>query len=185
MLDEKQSIFVQSDVMVWMGADIAMKTNKKRGGSPFRATYTARVCGQEIGIASRFPGGIQCVDIGGGAVIVQKRAFLAAQPSVNLSAHVSMRLGDENTKGGMAFQRLSGAGIAFIAIGGSVIERTLHEDEKIKADTANIAAFEESVSFQTEIISEFQNTFCGTEGMLLSTLTGPGRVWLQTMGQQG
>jgi uncharacterized protein (AIM24 family) len=106
-----------------MSTGIAMETDTKRSGSPFRATYTSSAYGQEIGIASRFPGEIQGLDIGSGAVIVQKRAFLAAQLSVMLSAYVSMHLGDEHAKDSFIFQRLSGAGMAFIAIGGSLIER--------------------------------------------------------------
>jgi uncharacterized protein (AIM24 family) len=178
-LDENQSIFTQSDAMVWMTPDIDIEENKKRGGLPFTAAYTSRSNGQEICFASRFPGGIQVINIGGSAVIVQKGAFLAAQPSVKLSAHVSMNMGDESGAS-VSFQKLSGAGLVFVAIGGGVIERELGPEETIKADTANIAAFEESVSFQTQMISDFQNTIFG-EGLFLSTLTGPGKVWLQTL----
>ncbi len=178
-LDEGQSIFTQSDVMLWMSRGIVMETKPKRGGSPFTAVYTSREYGQEIGIAARFPGEILVLNLSGSAIIMRKEAFLAAQPPVVLSAHISMNLGDDN-EANISFQRLSGAGMAFIAIGGSMIERVLGQGETIKADTANIAAFEESVSFQTQIISDFQNTIYG-EGLFLSTLTGPGKVWLQTM----
>ena len=167
--------------MVWMGAGITMQTNMKRGGSSFIATYTSNAHGQEISLATRFPGEIRCLDIGEDAVIVQKGAFLAAQPSVRLSEHVSMHMGGENAKNNFIFQRLSGEGIAFIAIGGGLIERILSAGEMIKADIANVALFEESISFQTAIISDFQNTVSGGEGLIFAMLTGPGKVWLQTL----
>ncbi len=178
-LDEGQTIFTQSDAMIWMSFGIAMETGAKRGGSAFTASYTSREYGQEIGIAGRFPGEILVLNISGRDIVVRKEAFLAAQPSVSLLAHVSMNLGDENDAS-VTFQRLSGAGMAFIAIGGSLIERVLSAEETIKADTANIAAFEDSVSFQTRVIGDFKNTVFG-EGLFLSTLTGPGKVWLQSL----
>ena len=66
-------------------------------------------------------------------------------------------------------------------IDGSVVTRTLASRETIKVDTGNVAAFEESVSYQTEMVKGFKNILFGGEGLFLTTLTGPGKVWLQTM----
>ena len=166
--------------MVWMSGDIIIETNTKHGGSLFTAAYTAQTDGQTIGIASPYPSEIKALNISNGAVIIQKRAFLAAQPSVTLSAHISIQLGEGQNSGSFVFQRLSGTGITLIAAGGSLIERTLSPAETIKTDTANIAAFEGSISFQTEIVAGFKNSR-GGEGLLVSSLTGPGKVWLQTV----
>jgi uncharacterized protein (AIM24 family) len=78
-------------------------------------------------------------------------------------------------------QRLTGAGIALIEIDGSLVERVLAPGEIIKVDTGNVAAFEESVQYQAEMVKGFKNILFGGEGLFLTTLTGPGRVWLQTM----
>ena len=122
LLNMDQSIYTQGDAMVWMSAGIAMTTHAKGAGSPFTATYISGGDAQEIGIAGRSPGGVLCLELGASAVIVQKSAFLAAQPSVRLSAHVSMHLG-EGAKSSFAFQRLSGSGVAFIAVSGGTIGR--------------------------------------------------------------
>jgi len=180
MLDETQSIFTQSEVMVWMNGGMTRKTGQRNGDLPV-TMFTSDNGWREICIASRFPGEIWCVDMAAGSVIVQKNAFLAAQSTVCLSEHVTMHMGGDQTKTSFVFQRLSGAGIALIAIGGSLIERVLRPDEVIKAHIANVAALEERVSFQTEIIPDMKKIMAGGEGRLLCTLTGPGRVWLQTL----
>ena len=127
------------------------------------------------------PGEIQIINISEGPVIIQKKAFLAAQPSVKLATHISIQIGDDQNSGNFVFQRLSGDGIAFVAIGGSLIERTLNPSEIINANIANVAAFEESIAIQTKLIDAFKNMGSGGGGMLLATLTGPGKVWLQTL----
>jgi uncharacterized protein (AIM24 family) len=115
-------------------------------------------------------------------VIAQKSAFLCAQPSVTLSAHVVRGLSSGLFGGeGFIMQRLTGAGIALLEIDGSLVERVLAPGEIIKVDTGNVAAFEESVQYQAEMVKGFKNILFGGEGLFLTTLTGPGRVWLQTM----
>jgi uncharacterized protein (AIM24 family) len=69
----------------------------------------------------------------------------------------------------------------FLEIDGSLVERTLAPGQKLKVDTGNVAAFEESVTFQAEMVKGFKNILFGGEGLFLTTLTGPGKVWLQTM----
>lgn len=69
----------------------------------------------------------------------------------------------------------------FLEIDGSLVERTLESGESIKVDTGNVAAFEETVRYQAEMVKGFKNILFGGEGLFLTTLTGPGRVWLQTM----
>ena len=78
-------------------------------------------------------------------------------------------------------QRLSGAGMVFLEVDGSMKERQLAPGETIKVDTGNVAAFEETVRYQAEMVKGFKNVLFGGEGLFLTTLTGPGKVWLQTM----
>ena len=68
-----------------------------------------------------------------------------------------------------------------LEIDGSLVERVLQPGETIKVDTGNVAAFEEQVQYQVQMIKGFKNILFGGEGLFLTTLTGPGRVWLQTM----
>jgi len=176
-----------------MTGDIKMETNMKggflkglgrmlAGESLFMATYTAQEDGAEITLASTFPGSIVAVDIGRGSLIIQKNAFLCAQPTVELSTYFTKKLGSGLFGGeGFILQKLSGQGIAFIEIDGACYEKTLAPGEVIKVDTGNVAAFEESVKYEVETVKDFKNILFGGEGLFLTKLTGPGKVWLQTM----
>ena len=192
-LDTGESIYTQSGGMTWMDQGIVMETNMKgglmkglgrmfSGDSLFIATYTASQPNQEIVIASTFPGSIAVIDVTSRPIIAQKSAFLCAQPTVTLSAHVVRGLSSGLFGGeGFILQRFTGAGTALLEIDGSLVERVLAPGEIIKVDTGNVAAFEESVQYQAEMVKGFKNILFGGEGLFLTTLTGPGRVWLQTM----
>jgi uncharacterized protein (TIGR00266 family) len=193
-LETGESIYTQSGGMTWMDRGIVMETNMKgglmkglgrmfSGESLFIATYTANMPNQEIVIASTFPGSIAPIELNGSrSVIAQKSAFLCAQPSVTLSAFVVKGITSGLFGGeGFILQRLSGVGTALIEIDGSLVERMLAPGEMIRVDTGNVAAFEETVQYQAEMVKGFKNILFGGEGLFLTTLTGPGRVWLQTM----
>lgn len=192
-LNPGESIYTQSGGMTWMDAHIVMETNMKgglmkglgrmiSGESLFMATYTAQAPNQELVIASSFPGHIVAADAGRGPIIIQKSAFLCAQPSVELSAYVVKRAGAGFFGGeGFIMQRVVGRGLVFFELDGSKVERVLAPGETIKVDTGNVAAFEESVQYSVETVKGFKNILFGGEGLFLTTLTGPGRVWLQTM----
>lgn len=192
-LNPGESVFTQSGGLAWMDSGITMATNMQggllkglgrmvSGESLFMATYTSTAPGQEIVVASTYPGSIVAIDISAVGIIAQKTAFLCAQPSVSLSAYVNKSITSGLFGGeGFILQRLSGAGKVFIEIDGSCIERILAPGEKIKVDTGNVAAFEETVIYQAEMVKGFKNILFGGEGLFLTTLTGPGKVWLQTM----
>lgn len=196
-LDAGESIFTQSGGLSWMDNGIVMTTNMQggllkglgrmvSGESLFMATYTSNAPNQEIVIASTFPGSIAEIDISGVNIIAQKTAFLCAQPSITLSAYLNKSIGSGLFGGeGFILQRLTGLGKVFLEIDGSCVERTLASGEKIKVDTGNVAAFEETVSYQAEMVKGFKNILFGGEGLFLTTLTGPGKIWLQTMPMPG
>jgi uncharacterized protein (AIM24 family) len=48
-------------------------------------------------------------------------------------------------------------------------------------DTGNVGAYEERVTFNAEMVKGFKNILFGGEGLFLTTLTGPGKIFLQTM----
>ena len=183
--------------MTWMDSGITMATNMQggfmkglgrmvSGESLFMATYTSNAPNQEIVIASSFAGNIVPIDVTARSVIAQRTAFLCAQPTVTLSAYVTRSIKAGLFGGeGFVLQKIAGAGIVFIEIDGSLVERTLAPGESIKVDTGNVAAFEESVAYQAEMVKGFKNVLFGGEGLFLTTLTGPGKVWLQTMTVSG
>ena len=136
-----------------------------------------------IAFTSSFPGEIKVLEIGPGKeMIVQKSAFLASEEGVNLSIHFQKRLGAGLFGGeGFIMQRLSGNGIAFVEIDGDLVEYELKPGQKLVVDTGNVAGFETSVQMEIQAVSGAKNMIFGGEGIFNTVLTGPGRVWLQTM----
>lgn len=192
-LNAGESIFTQSGGLSWMDNGITMATNMQggllkglgrmvSGESLFMATFTSNLANQEIVVASTYPGSIVDIDVSAVSIIAQKAAFLCAQPSVSLSAYVN-KSAKAGFFGGEGFvmQRLSGQGKVFLEIDGSCVKRTLAPGEKIKVDTGSVAAFEETVTYYAEMVKGFKNVLFGGEGLFLTTLTGPGKIWLQTM----
>lgn len=193
-LEPGESIYTQSGGMSWMSDGMKMDTNMKgglfkgigrmfSGESLFMATYTATLPNSSITIASSFPGSILPLQIDSGKeYICQKSAFLCAEPNVQLSAEVVKGLKGGLFGGeGFILQRLSGSGLAFIEIDGSVAEYDLLPGESLVVDTGNVAIYESTVNYTVQTVKGFKNILFGGEGLFLTRLTGPGKVWLQTM----
>lgn len=136
-----------------------------------------------ITFGSSFPGQIKAVNIGQGQeMILQKSAFLAAEAGVELTVHFNKRLGAGFFGGeGFIMQRLSGRGTAFVEIDGDLIEYELKPGQKLVVDTGNVAGFSPSVQMDIQQVPGVKNMLFGGEGIFNTVLTGPGRVWLQTM----
>ena len=136
-----------------------------------------------IAFGSSFPGKIMPLNIGPGReMVLQKNAFLASESSVELSIHFSRKLGAGFFGGeGFIMQRLSGRGVAFAEIDGELVEYTLAPGQQIVVDTGNVAGFEPTVSMDIQQVPGLKNKFLGGEGLFNTLLTGPGKVWLQTM----
>lgn len=193
-LDAGESIYTQSGGMTWMSEGITMSTNMKgglmkglgrmlTGESLFMATYASVAPDSEIVIASSFPGSILVLDVDGAhEYTCQKSAFLCAEPNVQLSMQTTKGIASGLFGGeGFLLQRLSGHGKAFMEIDGSLAEYTLGPGEVLRVDTGNVAVFESSVRYEVETVKGFKNILFGGEGLFLTKLIGPGKVWLQTM----
>ena len=191
-LEDGEQMITEKGSMVWMSPNMQMET---RGGgfgkmfskafsgeSMFQNTYTARGAGL-IAFGSSFPGQIKPVTIAPGyEMILQKSAFLAAESGVELSVHFNKKLGSGFFGGeGFIMQRLSGNGVAFVEIDGELIEYELNPGQKIVVDTGNVAGFTPGVSMEIQQVPGMKNKLFGGEGIFNTVLTGPGRVWLQTM----
>ena len=191
-LESGEQMITERGSMVWMSPNMQMET--KGGGlgrmlskvlsgeSMFHNIYTARGNGL-IAFGSSFPGQIKPVQIGRGQeMIVQKSAFLAAQSGVDISIHFSKKIGVGLFGGeGFIMQRLSGNGIAFVEIDGELIEYELQAGQQIVVDTGNVAGFTPGVQMEIRQVPGMKNMLLGGEGIFNTVLTGPGRVWLQTM----
>ena len=190
-LADGEQMITEKGSMVWMSPNMQMDT---RGGglgkifskafsgeSMFQNIYTARGAGM-IAFGSSFPGQIKAVTIAPGQdMILQKTAFLAAEPGVELSIHFNKKLGTGLFGGEGFMQRLSGSGVAFAEIDGELVEYELREGQQIVADTGNVAGFTAGVKMEIQQVPGMKNKLLGGEGLFNTLLTGPGRVWLQTM----
>ncbi len=192
-LDAGESIYTQSGGMSWMSDNFQMDTNVRgglmkglgrmlTGESLFMATYTARSSGAEITLTSAMPGEIRPLQLDGQKkYIAQKSSFLCAQQGVVLSTFVNKLKTGLFGGEGFLMQRLSGEGMVFLELDGSIVELDLQPGQRIKVDTGNIAFFESDVKYDVETVKGFTNIFFGGEGLFLSVLEGPGKVWLQSL----
>ena len=191
-LENGEQMITEKGSMAWMSPNMKMDT---RGGglgkmfskafsgeSMFQNIYTANGNGM-IAFTSSFPGRIVPVEIGPGQeMILQKGAFLAAEAGVELNVHFNKKLGAGFFGGeGFIMQRLSGRGTAFVEIDGELIEYQLQAGQQIVVDTGNVAGFTPGVQMDIQQVPGLKNKLLGGEGLFNTVLTGPGRVWLQTM----
>ena len=193
-LDRSEQMFNEGGAMAWMSPNMKMETSSNgglgkalgrmfAGEKIFQNIYTAQGGEGLIAFASSFPGSIVPFEIGPGReMIFQKRAFLAAEMGVQLSVHFNKKLGAGLFGGeGFIMQRLSGHGIAFAEFDGHVVQYELQPGQTIIVDTGNLAAMEPSVNMDIQTVPGVKNMLLGGEGLFNTVLTGPGKVWLQTM----
>lgn len=192
-LESGERMITEKGSMVWMSPNMEMQTHGGglgkmfsrafSGESMFQNTYTARSGPGMIAFGSSFPGVIKAVTIAPGQeMILQKNAFLASEAGVELSIHFNRKLGAGLFGGeGFILQRLSGSGTAFVEIDGELVEYELKPGQKIVVDTGNVAGFTPGVEMDIQQVPGMKNVLLGGEGLFHTVLTGPGRVWLQTM----
>lgn len=178
--------------MIWM--DPCMNMETQGGGigkmlgrmvtheSIFQNIYTAMAPGK-IAFGSSFPGKIIPIQLGGGnSIVVQKSGFLASEIGVELSVHFNQKIAGGLFGGeGFIMQRLSGNGIAFVECDGEMVQYDLAAGQQLIVDTGNVLAFEGNVQLEIQRVKGAKNIVFGGEGLFNTKLTGPGRVWLQTM----
>lgn len=155
------------------------------GESLFTTVYANTSTGKRrVAFAAPYPGKIIPVDLTqiGGTLICQKDSFLCAAKGVSLGIAFQQRLGAGFFGGeGFILQKLEGDGMVFFHAGGTIAEKTLAPGETIRVDTGCIAAMQPSVDFDIQYVGKIKTALFGGEGMFFTRLTGPGKVWLQTL----
>jgi uncharacterized protein (TIGR00266 family) len=192
-MEPGESVITERGGMSWMTPNMRMQTQAGgvgkalgrmfAGEAMFQNKYTAEGSQGLIAFASSFPGEIRAISITPDhSIIAQKRAFLAATEGVELSIHFRKKLGAGLFGGeGFIMQRLSGNGTAFVEIDGSVVEYQLAAGQSMLLDTGYLAMMEDTVSMDIEMVKGAKNIFLGGEGLFNTKVTGPGRIWIQTM----
>jgi uncharacterized protein (TIGR00266 family) len=139
---------------------------------------------QKVSFAAPYPGKIIPVDLRqhGGTLLCQKDAFLCAAKGISVGIAWAKKLGAGLFGGeGFILQKLEGQGLAFIHAGGTVVSRDLKPGETLRLDTGCLVAFEPRVAYDIQWVGGFKTALFGGEGLFFATLTGPGRVWLQSL----
>ena len=192
-VDSGETVICESGAMSWMSPNMEMQTSGGgmgkifgrmfSGENMFQNQYTARGGEGQIAFASSFPGSIRAVEITPGrSVVVQKRAFLAAESGVELSVFFQKKLGTALFGGeGFIMQKLSGHGTAFIEIDGSAVEYFLAPGEQMVIDTGYLAMMDDTVKMDIQQVKGVKNVLFGGESLFNTVVTGPGKIVLQTM----
>jgi uncharacterized protein (TIGR00266 family) len=206
-LDPGESAVSEAGSMVWKDASIEMTTvfgdgsggqdggfmgkllgAGKRlvtGESLFTTVFTHRGSGKaRVSFASPTPGAILPLKLSdyGGELICQKDSFLAAAKGVSIGIHFQRKVltglfGGE----GFIMQRLEGDGWVFVQMGGTVVERELRAGEQLHVDTGCLAAYTPGVDFDLVTAGGVKSMIFGGEGAFFARLTGPGKVWIQSL----
>jgi len=193
-LKKGESVYTESGGMAWMRGQIQMDTNTKggvvaglgrmlAGESLFMTTYTCQSRDGFITFAPEITGKILDMNLASGqSLICQKDAFMCAEDSVKLEIHFKKRLGAGMFGGeGFILQKVTGPGMVFLEIPGEVREVQLSAGEVIQVDPGHIALFEPTVDYDISRVKGLTNIFFSGEGLFLAKLTGPGKIWLQSL----
>ena len=193
-LKKGESIISENGGMSWMDPKIKMETTTNggimkglgrvlSGESIFMNSFTAEEDDVEISFASSFPGKILELNLAPEeSIIAQKRAFLCGESSVEMKMHFRKKLGAGLFGGeGFIMQKVTGPGKVFLEIDGDLVKKELAAGEKLVIDNGYLAAMTEGVELNIETVKGLKNIVFGGEGLFITTLTGPGTVWLQSM----
>lgn len=193
-LEPGEKMITEGGGMSWMSPNMLMETTSNGGiGSmigrmfsgekAFQNVYTAQGGEGMIAFASCFPGSIRAFEIAPGQeMIFQKSAFLAGEVGIEMSVFFNKKLGTGFFGGeGFIMQKISGQGTVFAEFDGHVVEYELAPGQQIVVDTGHLAAMTASCQMDIRSVPGVKNMLFGGEGIFNTIITGPGRVWLQTM----
>ncbi|HEX4810724.1 MAG TPA: TIGR00266 family protein [Bryobacteraceae bacterium] len=198
-LDPSQEIYAEAGKMIYKSANVDWQTRmtgqsigekilgaikrKLMGESLFFTYFRANGGNGEVGFAGHYPGKIQVFELAPGqTIMVQRDGFLFAQGTVTLDIALVRKLGAGLLGGeGFILQKLTGPGAVFVHAGGDHVEFTLAPGEILQVQTGHLVAFEPTVSYDIQMVGGIRTAIFGGEGLFLATLTGPGRVILQSM----
>lgn len=166
-----------------IGEKIWGAVKRKLMGESLFLTYFRALSDGEVGFAGSYPGHIQVFELAAGqSVMVQRDSFLFAQTSVQLNLALVRKLGAGFFGGeGFILEKLTGPGTVFIHGGGDFVEFLLKPGEMLQIDTGCIVGFDEGVDYDIQMVGGIKTALFGGEGFFLATLTGPGRVIVQSM----
>ncbi len=197
-LEPNDVIISESGELSWMSQSIQLQTHTQMGGgggifgalkrvagggSLFMTEYRAVGATGEVAFATKVPGHIVPVEVGAGReFFIHRHGFLCATRDVTLGVGFQQSLGAGIFGGdGFLLQRVGGNGTAWLELSGEVVVKDLAPGETLRVHPGHVGAFESTMPFQIMRVPGIKNMFFGGDGIFLAALTGPGRVWLQTL----
>ena len=197
-LQPGQEVYAEAGKMVYKTPNVEWETRMTGGtfgeklmgalrrtvlGESLFLTYFRASSSGEVGFAGHYPGRIQVFELAPNqSILAQRDAFLFAQPSVQLNVALVKRLGAGFFGGeGFILEKLTGPGAVFIHAGGDFVEFDLPPGQTLQVETGCIVAFDETVTYDIQFVGGIKTAIFGGEGLFLATLTGPGRVIVQSM----
>lgn len=197
-LEPNDAIISEAGELSWMSRSIQMTTHTQMGGGGglfgvlkrvagggtlFMTEYRAMGAPGEVAFATKLPGHILPVEVGAGQeYMIHRHGFLCATPQVQIGVGFQQSLGAGIFGGnGFLLQKVNGQGTAWIELSGELIVKDLRAGESLRVHPGHVGAFQASVSFQITTVQGIKNIIFGGDGIFLASLTGPGRVWLQTL----
>ena len=197
-LDPNDSVISEAGELSWMTSSIQLTTHTqyaggggvmgviKRvagGGSLFMTEYRAIGAPGTVSFAAKLPGHIVPVEVGPSSqYMIHRHGFLCGTPQIQISVGFQQSLGAGIFGGeGFLLQRVSGTGTAWIELSGELITKELQPGETLLVHPGHVGAFQAGVSFQITTVPGIKNMLFGGDGIFLAALTGPGKIWLQTL----
>jgi uncharacterized protein (TIGR00266 family) len=193
-----QEVYAEAGKMVYKTPNVAWETRMSGStlgekllgalrrtitGESLFLTYFRSSGAGEVGFAGSYPGRIQAFDLAPGqSILAQRDAFLFAQTTVQFNVALVKKLGTGFFGGeGFILEKLTGPGTVFIHAGGDFVEFNLAAGESLQIEAGCIVAFDETVEYDIQFVGGIKTALFGGEGLFLATMTGSGRVIVQSM----
>jgi len=197
-LEAGDTIIAEPGEFSWMTAQVQMRTTAFTagakgifgaiarafsGGGLFMSEYSAPAGQGVVAFAAKVPGSILEVDVPAGhSYMIHRHGFLCATNGVSLSTGFQRSLGAGIFGGdGFLLQKLAGPCKAWVELGGEVVTYDLQPGETLQVHPGHIGMFQDSVNFDITLMKGFANAIFGGDGLFVARLTGPGKVWLQSL----
>jgi uncharacterized protein (TIGR00266 family) len=198
-LDPGESVVAEAGQLGWFDEGIELETTTvaagadgmwdaaKRtlgGGSFFMTRYQAVSTPGVVAFPARLPGKIVQVPLGAGrSYLIQRHGFLAGLEGCELSTAFHPGHVGSAAFGGFGFllQRLEGTGHAWLELSGELSEYDLQPGQTMRVHPAHVGLVESSVQYELGMVPGIKNKLFGGDGLFLLKLTGPGKIWLQSL----
>ena len=193
-LRQGEEVFAEAGAMLYMDNGVELQA-KMQGGfvkglmrkflageSMFMSVFRCNAAKGRLALANPIAGKIIPMELTGNTVLAERNAFLCGIGNIDLSIAFTKKFGAGLFGGeGFILQKLSGQGLVFLNAGGNMIDMTLAPGEQLRVDTGCIVSMAETVTYDIQFVGGVRNALFGGEGFFYASLTGPGRVILQTM----